>query len=174
MSEFLANEQISLRPVEPSDLDRMCQWENDSTLWQCGATIAPFSRKLMADYIASYTADIFVDRQLRMMIVDRKTETAVGMLDLYDFDPMNRRAGVGVMVASPYQRRGFGLAAIELAWTYCRRHLGMHQLWVVVACDNDGSLALFRRAGFKSCGSLRSWLRRGDSFVDALILQRLQ
>ena len=49
----------------------------------------------------------------------------------------------------------------------------MHQLAAVVAVDNAPSIALFKSCGFKSTGRLRSWIRRGRTYADALIFQRL-
>ena len=49
----------------------------------------------------------------------------------------------------------------------------MHQLAAQIACDNEASRRLFDRCGFKPCGMLRSWLRRGRHYADAIIVQRL-
>ena len=56
---------------------------------------------------------------------------------------------------------------------YASTTLGMHQLAAVVAVDNAPSIALFKSCGFKSTGRLRSWIRRGRTYADALIFQRL-
>ena len=33
----------SLRAVEPQDLELLCRWENDPSLWTVSGTIEPFS-----------------------------------------------------------------------------------------------------------------------------------
>lgn len=169
---FLSDGSIALRAVERSDLDLLYLWENDTSQWAEGSSVAPFSRKLLADYIAAYSADIFVDRQLRMMIDDCKSGATVGIVDLYDFDPMNRRAGVGILIDAAFRRRGYGRRALDLVWRYSCRHIGMHQLWAVAARDNEASIALFKSAGYATCGSMKSWLRRGERYADALLMQR--
>ncbi len=69
--------------------------------------------------------------------------------------------------------KGMGTKALDLLCSYASEVLGMHQLAAQIACDNEASRRLFDRCGFKPCGMLRSWLRRGRHYADAIIVQRL-
>lgn len=170
---MLSNNSIRLRALEVEDLEMLYLWENDTSLWQYGNNMAPFSRKVLLDYINNYDGDIFRSLQLRFMIVSVATDTPVGMIDLYDFDAINRRAGVGIMVDSAHRNKGYAGEALALLCRYCYSRLGMHQLYAMVAVDNIPSIALFHGCNFKTCGKLRSWQRQGESYTDAYILQRL-
>lgn len=170
---FLSDDYVALRAVETSDLDIFYIWENDTELWDCTPTIAPFSREVLRRYIENYSADIYADKQLRLMVVDKATGATVGTVDLTDFDPVNRRAGIGVLIDKRYARRGLGFHAVSLAAEYARVRIGMHQLWALIAADNEASLRLFAKAGFKRYGRLRSWIRRGRTYCDAYIMQQL-
>lgn len=173
MKELLEDDVIRLRAIEPEDLDLIYRWENDTELWEAGSSMAPFSRKILWDYIENYSPDIYAARQLRLMIVLKSSGEAVGTIDIYDFDPHNKRAGVGLLVDRRFVRNGYGSRALALTVAYTRKFIEMHQLWAVVAIDNAPSLATFHKCGFKTCGRLRSWLRRGASYTDAYVLQHL-
>ncbi len=164
---------ITLRALEPGDLDMVYRWENDRSLWPAGDTMAPLSRHQIAQYIDNYNADIYADRQLRLMITLGGEATPVGAIDLFDFDPVNSRAAIGIFVDLPYRRRGVALEAVSRLVNHCRRRLSMHSLWCVVASDNKPSLALFKKAGFEVAGTLRSWLKHNGTFSDAYIMQIL-
>lgn len=170
---LLHNDKISLRAPEPQDLDMMYMWENDSSLWNVGNAVAPYSRKQLWDYIEGYEADIFKSRQLRFVIVDNVSGNAVGTIDLYDFDPVNRHASVGILVDSRYRGHGIGRSAVCLLCDYCSEHLGMHSLMAVTSRSNERGVALFHSCGFDACGCLRSWIRQGNAYEDAVLLQRL-
>ena len=43
--QLLSNDTIALRPLEPTDLDTLYQWENDTALWVVSDTVAPYSRE---------------------------------------------------------------------------------------------------------------------------------
>lgn len=170
---MLTDGTILLRAPEPSDIDSMFRWENDAQIWTDGSTRAPTSRKMLHDFVNFYNPDPCAAGQLRLVIELIASQTPVGCVDLYDYDAVNRRSGVGIVIDPEHQRRGYGRDAIALLCNYCRDLLGLHQLWAIVNRCNSGSIALFERAGFVTCGSLRSWIRIGDRYSDALMYQRL-
>lgn len=163
--------EIKLRALEPADIDMVYRWENDPRLWPMGDNAAPMSRYQLHQYIENYSADIFTDRQLRLVITLAGNGTAVGAVDLFEFDPINSRAGVGIFVDEPYRRQGIAAAALSHLAGYCRSRLSLHSLWCIVAADNTPSLGLFAKAGFNITGRLKSWLRAGGKFGDAYMLQ---
>lgn len=164
---------ITLRAPEPSDVDRLLIWENDPGLFESLPQAAPLSRFQIWQYIENYQADPFATHELRLMIVDPATDTTVGHIDLYDFSPADRRAGIAIYIDSPHRHRGYATMALKALEDYATTRLGMHQLWAHIAIDNTPSIALFTTAGYKSAGRLRSWLRRSDRYADALIFQKL-
>lgn len=170
---MIADELIALRAPEPADLDAMFRWENGADKPASSPASAPLSRKQLWDYIDGYDADIYSARQLRLVIVRRADGARLGAVDLTDFDPRDRRAWVGIYIEESERRRGYGLRALRLISRHARQVIGMHQLAAIVLADNSASRALFDAAGFKTCGRLRSWVRRGRSYIDAQILQLL-
>ncbi len=174
LTDYMETDEIKvrLRAPEPSDTDTLYIWENDPELWPYGDNAAPLSRHALDTFIRNYNGDISADRQLRLIITDN-SGTAVGAVDLYDYSARDRRAGVGIFIQKEFRRRGYAFQALAWLGVYCATHLGLHQLWAVVGADNKASRALFESAGFKTCGRLRSWLRQGRRFGDAVIYQRL-
>lgn len=170
---MILNDNIILRAPEPSDVDAMFRWENDSASWNAGRTRAPMSRHALWEYVNNYSADIMAAGQARFVIVDGDSDEPVGCVDLYDIDILNRRGGVGIYIEKGFRRQGYAQQAIGLLSLYCQRELGLHQLWAVISADNKASRALFRSCNFKECGRLRSWIRHSEHYKDALIAQSL-
>lgn len=169
----ISDTTVLLRAPEPSDLDTLYMLENASALAESGFTTAPLSRFELSEYIRGYRGDIYSERQLRLMIVDRASGETVGAVDITDYEPRDRRGFVGIAILESHRRRGLGTAALTLACGYAAEVLGMHQLAAQTAYDNEASRRLFERCGFKTCGSMRSWLRRGRHYADALLYQRI-
>ena len=48
---MLTDKVIYLRALEPSDIDKIFEWENNVELWNAGSTIAPFSRQKIIQYL---------------------------------------------------------------------------------------------------------------------------
>lgn len=95
---MLSDDTIILRALEPDDLDVLYRWENDTSLWSVGTTIAPFSRKQLWDYIATYDNDLYSARQPPAHDGEPRQRRALGTIDLCDFDPANARMSVGILV----------------------------------------------------------------------------
>ena len=165
--------KVSLRAVEPGDLDLLFILENDPDRATASFTTAPASRRQLWQYIENYNADIYAEKQLRLVIVENESGSAVGTIDISDFDARDRRGFVGIALVARYRGMGYASEALGLLTDFAARTIGMHQLAAVVAVDNEASRALFEAAGYSTAGRLRSWLRVGRSYVDVLLYQRL-
>lgn len=164
---------VRLRAPEKSDVDRIFLWENEPSFFEVLPNAAPLSRLQVWEYVQNYSADPFATHELRQMVDDALTGETVGYIDLFEFDPVNRRAGVAVFIDESSRCKGYARAALAALEEYVHTTLAVHQLWAIVAIDNEPSMQLFASSGFKSCGRLRSWLRRRLQYVDAIFFQKL-
>jgi len=166
---------IVLRAVEPEDIALLYLWENDRTVWYISNTLVPFSRYQLKRYIESDPSDVYAHKQLRMMIDCREADQqvhTVGSIDLFDFDPIHQRAGLGILIASADDRRqGYAHEAILQMIDYCRKVLFLHQLYCNIAASNTASIQLFRKAGFEITGNKKEWLRTETGWEDEFLLQ---
>ncbi len=161
-----------LRALEPSDLDALYGWENDTDVWRVSGTLAPFSRHVLSRLIEEQQFDIYATRQMRL-VVESLAGEVVGAVDLFEFDPHNRRAGVGIIIDAAHRRKGYALAALRALEGYVREVLQMRQLWCSITEDNAASLKLFASAGYAECGRRRGWYLTPDRELDEVLFQKL-
>ena len=173
MSPLLKNNQLVLRALEPDDLDMLYRWENDTALWIVSDTPAPYSREALWRYLEQYTGDIYSQRQLRLMITLAQDGTPIGTVDFINFDPLNNRAELGLFIAGEQRGKGYGRQALELLTSYAREHIGLRQLYVYIALDNEVCLKLFEDYGYRQVGVLQSWVKRGSSYHDVALMQMI-
>lgn len=171
--KYLQSDRICLRAPEPEDLDLLYQWENNSEWWNLGSTLVPFSHYQLRSYIAEAHRDIFDIKQLRLMVDSIEEEKTVGMVDLYDFDPHHRRAGVGILIDPAYQRKGLGAEALTLLVMYAFSFLKLHQLYAYISLENEASKELFTRCDFVQSGVLKDWITTENGYADVITMQRL-
>jgi diamine N-acetyltransferase len=174
MKKLLENKLIRLRATEPEDLEVLYSWENDTEMWKNGINVAPFSRFTIRQYLIDSKQDIYTDRQLRLMVELKERGEAIGTVDLYDFDPLHRRAGVGILIDKRFREQGYGLQALKLLEAYTFDFLNLHQLYAFIPASNTISIQLFTKAGFIKAGSLKEWLSAGDSFDDVQVMQSVR
>ncbi|MGB5393282.1 MAG: GNAT family N-acetyltransferase [Lutimonas sp.] len=167
----LENEIIYLRALEPEDLDFLFEVENDVKNWEVSTTQKPFSRKDLKDYLLNSNKDIYEVKQLRLVIERKSDNRSVGLIDLFDFDPYNKRAGLGILIKEEFQHMGFASSSIELFNDYAFRYVDLNQIYAHVPANNNASVALFTKMGFVKSGNLKNWLKTEEGFTDVMIFQ---
>ncbi len=170
---FLMNDRVYLRAVEPEDMDIMYEMENDPSMWDISNFTTPYSRYVLRQYIEGSQCDVFADKQLRLMVVNKLDHSVIGTIDITDFVPLHSRGEVGVAIYKKYRQQGYATDALLLLCDYAFDFLSLNQLYAHVAEDNKASLKLFISCGFVQCGILKNWLRIGAEYKDAILLQRL-
>ena len=161
---------VTLRAMEPEDLDLLYRIENDTKLWDVGCTNVPYSRFTLHNYIADCMNDIYTDKQLRL-IIENTNGDVVGIIDLMNFEPRHMRAELGIVIMSRYRRKGYATAAIRKIISYSRNILHIHQLYAFVSADNNASEKLFASPGFTKSSILTDWLYKDGDFDDAILMQ---
>lgn len=173
MNNQLQFGKITLRPLEPGDIDLLYNWENDLALWELSNTKAPYSKHILAQYLMEAAKDIYEAKQLRLIIQDERL-TAVGMIDLFDFDPYHQRAGVGILIHNTEQRRkGYASNALHSICNYAQEILGLKQLYANILDDNISSVQLFKNCGFVKTGTKKNWVKTQTTWKDESFYQKI-
>jgi diamine N-acetyltransferase len=169
----LQGKDIFLRAIEPVDADLLYLWENNPEHWKVSNTLTPFSKALLEQYVNS-AQDIFLTKQLRLIICLKSTSEAIGAIDLFDYEPFHQRAGIGIVIASPSNRqKGYASDALDVLIDYCFDVLLLHQLFCNVEQENEASLNLFMSKDFQVVGIKKDWNRSKEGFSDEFLLQLL-
>ena len=102
---------------------------------------------------------------------DHMPDTPVGCVELYNYDPVNRRAAVGIVVSNEYRHRGYGHAMLVALTQFCMVNTSLHQVYADIAAVNETSIHIFQKAGYSCCATMHDWVIRADRFVDTLRFQ---
>jgi diamine N-acetyltransferase len=170
---MLHTDRIFLRAPEPSDLAFLYKLENDTTLWPVSLSVAPYSQEALRTYLENAGLDIYAARQLRLMICLQQEHTVIGTVDLFDFEPLHLRAGVGIALAADQRGQGYGRETLQLLENYALHVLQLHQLYCSVGQENTSSLKLFRQAGFQEIGVRKDWLKTPKGWQHVVELQKV-
>jgi len=174
---MIRGSNILLRAMEPSDVDLMMIFENDPENWAVSGTVSPYSKFTIEQFYENATQDIFTSKQLRLAIEmtsesEKHKGKTIGFVDFFDYDVINRKAGVGILIGDYEERRkGYAREAIALFVHYAFNTLNIHQIYCHIEMSNEGSVKLFERAGFNRCGLLKDWILYNGQWHDVLIMQ---
>ena len=142
---MLKSDKILLRPLQLSDLDFLFEIENNKENWKYGTENKQYTKEELTNYIANAKQDITNAGQFRF-VIDLEN-TPIGFIDLFDYT--TNSAGVGVIIAKNYRRRGFAKEALKLLSIYSFETLNLKKLDCNIEKDNLASIKLFTSCSFK-------------------------
>lgn len=154
---------IKLRKIEPQDVPFLYQWENDAMVWADGSNHNPLSQKDLRDYVDNSTGDIYKDGQLRLII--EKDGYTIGCADLFDLDPRNRRAAIGLYIAPEFRGKGYGTQTLADLERYAFGFLHLRTIYSVVRVDNQACKKAHEQAQFTPSSILRGWTLENDAII---------
>lgn len=162
---------INLRALEPEDLELIYRLENAPDVWRWGSTTVPYSRYAIRQYLEQNQNDLFIDRQLRLVAVEEQTGQPVGLADLTNFDPLHRRAEIGLLIVPEFRGKGLSALILRQLEEYARR-LSLHQIYATIATANEPATRLFQKSGYVRSAVLNDWLLLDGRWVDAAVWQK--
>lgn len=174
--DFLKDETIRLRAVEPEDATEMWEIESDSRQWFENGMMAPLSYYNLHEYALKYDNDPFRAGQIRLIaeILDDKKEKylTIGIFDLYDISSIRRTAFVGIYLKQNWRKAGYADRILRIGENYAGQLLNLRILGAKVCQTNEASLYLFERNGYALAGKLKDWLISGNETHDLLIFTK--
>lgn len=171
----LQGKSVKLRALEPEDLELLFNIENNKEFWEISTTITPYSKYILKQYLENSHRDIYEVKQLRLVICRIADNKPLGLVDLFDFDPKNKRASIGILIENDQNRgKGYGAEALDLLRDYSFQQLDLHQLVANVGVDNLPSQKLFENAGFLLVGKKKDWNFVNGKFKDELLYQLIE
>lgn len=161
-----------LRALESSDLSAVIEAENHQEAYMNSDNYMPFSRAVLEKYVNG-EHDFFKFQQYRY-VIDLDGECA-GFLDLFDYNAVHARAGVGVFVLEPFRERGVAGVALQRLITEARQKLNIEYLHASISEENKPSIKLFEKCGFTQAGFKRGWrkengVRKGVKLYELILV----
>ena len=162
------SDNLFLRKPLISDLSQMLSWEND------------LKNNHYTDFPVNYTSsqienflnsehDLLLHNQIRYTL--ELNSSAVGCVDLYDYDVVNARAGVGIYVDVKFRNRGIASKSLKLLKSISSERYLISNLYADIISENKASIKIFENADFIKNGLKKNWIRTENSFQDVFFYQ---
>ena len=168
----MSTNKINLRALELDDLEFLFEIENNRKLWKISHTKLPFSKYYLKKYIKESNLDLFLEKQFRF-VISLENNYPIGLIDLFDFDSINHRAGIGLVIMNSHRNKGYALESVKLIEDISKKDLQIHQLYANVGMDNKISLNLFKKMGYVEIGIKKDWNYIEGKYKDEVLFQKI-
>ena len=159
---------IILRKPLITDLNQILDWENDLKINNHTDVPIFYTPSQVEDFLNS-EHDLFSNNQVRYIIEQNKV--SVGCIDLYDFNLVNSRAGVGIYIDPNFRNKGFASKSLGILKSISVEQYHISTLYADVISKNTASIKVFEKLGFIKTGNKKNWIRTQDSFIDVFFYQ---
>ena len=72
------------------------------------------------------------------------------------------------------RKKGIGSEALDLLMDYSFSRLNLHQLYCNITEDNEASIKLFSKHGFKRIGLKKDWILVNGSYKNEYLYQKIK
>lgn len=148
---------VRLRALEESDLDDILRFYNTLELRRFLGPPIVRSRRYMEQWLQKVSIQTpWRDGHLVMAVEEKETNDFLGIARLEDIMLPHSRAEVGISIYDPEKRgKGYGTDAMLVMLGIGFNILGLHSIYLDTMEDNERSIHVYEKIGFKRVGILR-------------------
>ena len=163
---MLNQDNLVLRPILRSDLEKLNKWKNDEEIFMfLGGGFNPQSIDQQALWIDKI---INIDDKNKRFIIEVDSE-AIGLIGLYNIHNIYQNCEIGMYIG---EKDFQGKDACNLIEKYAFEYLNMRKIKLFVVDDNSKALKFWRKLGYKIVGTLEEERYIKGQFRDLVIMEK--
>lgn len=164
-------EYIYFRSITSDDIDLIMVWENNQKNWKVSSTTQAYTREQVEQFV-NLDQDIFLHEQLRLIVCLNETNEVIGNVDLFDFENVHKRVGVGILIDEDYRNKGYANQCVQLVEEYSKIILGVKNLFCNILTDNEYSIKLFEKNNYIRIGEKKNWHQYNGDWYNEFFYQK--
>lgn len=168
---MFAHKEISMRPVESQDLEKIRNLRNEQSTWQYLSDASLISEGMQHQWFDNLTRTL----DERYYTIEKKEfGEFLGVIRTDQIDLKNRSIRVGCDIVPEERGKGFGTMTFEMLLKYFFIYNSYHRLWLCVLENNEVAKKLYNNVGFKEEGRLRAAIWREGKWMDYIVMSILE
>ena len=167
---------VRLRALEMTDLDDIMKFYNTLELKRFLGPPVVRSKRYLEQWLLKVSVwNPFRDGHLYLAIEEKDTHAYLGIARIEDVRLPHNRAEVGLSIYNPDNRgKGYGTDAMLVLLGIGFHILGLNSIYLDTMEDNERSIKIYEKIGFKRVGILRETEYMDGAHKGLLIMDILQ
>ena len=168
----LIGDNIYLSPISVDDVEQYAEMVNDIKV---SVGLGYLSYTNIIDFESEKEFLISVKKEKRFAVRLLENDELLGNVGFKSVGEIHRTAEMGIMLGNPkYQRKGYGMEAINLLLDYGFSFLNLRNISLNVFEYNEVAYNLYKKIGFKEAGRLRKAVEILGKTYDVIIMDMLK
>jgi diamine N-acetyltransferase len=172
---MLSGNQIRLRGVEETDIEKFVSWLNDPEVTENLLIYWPLTMTQEKKWFDDLSKREPAEQPLAIEIETAGGWELIGNSSLQKIDWLNRSAEAGIFIGNKsYWGKGFGTEAMKLLLQFGFNRLNLNRIYLHVFDTNPRAMRSYEKAGFKLEGRLREDIFKNGAYIDVLMMSILR
>ena len=168
----LTGDNIYLSPISFDDVEQYAEMVNDIKV---SVGLGYLSYTNIIDFESEKEFLISVKKEKMFAVRLLENDELLGNVGFKSVGEIHRTAEMGIMLGNPkYQRKGYGMEAINLLLDYGFSFLNLRNISLNVFEYNEIAYNLYKKIGFKEAGRLRKAVEILGKTYDVIIMDMLK
>ena len=168
----LIGDNIYLSPISVDDVEEYAEMVNDIKV---SVGLGYLSYTNIIDFESEKELLNSIKKEKRFAVRLLENDELLGNVGFKSVGEIHRTAEMGIMLGNPkYQRKGYGMEAINLLLDYGFSFLNLRNISLNVFEYNEVAYNLYKKIGFKEVGRLRKAVEILDETYDVIIMDMLK
>jgi len=168
---ILEGKAVCLRPITSEDTADIVRWRNDPDVRRFFLFRESFTPEMHENWLKNR---VMTGEVVQYIILDRGNGKSVGSVYFRDIDKKNESAEFGIFIGEACARnRGIGTETAKIFTDFGFRALGLHRVFLRVLGGNEAARKSYEKAGFRTEGIFRDFVKLDDTFTDVVFMARL-
>ena len=165
--------RVYLRALEPDDYKVSIKWRNDEDI---SNMLGGMKRFVSEAYEAKWVDDaIFRSNDVRLAICLLENDLYIGNVSMTNIDEHNQSCVSHILIGNKdYWGKGIAAEAYRLVLDYMFDERNIHRVMAVVLENNQASLKMHKKVGYKIEGLMRHSIYKKGSWQNQYVLSILK
>lgn len=166
---MIDGQHVKIRALETEDFQEIWKMKNEAEIifWE-GHAFSMSYEKFKKIYMGYFESDTV----LMQTIVEKETNNIIGTLKIY-LNWKDRNVELGITLSKKYWGKGYGTDSIVSATNYLFNWLMIKRVQATILTSNNGSRAMFKKAGFEEEGILRQARVHNGVYTDVVMASKI-
>jgi len=170
---MLADDVIRLEPIGQEHLDGLAALGQDPLVLRNTRVPEPWPEGFERTWVEAYERGRQDGTRDGYAIVDAESGAFLGIAGVVDLEQDANQGEIGYALVSEARGRGIATRALGLVTRYALEELGLERVELRIGTENDASMRVAERGGYRREGVLRSLYVKPGRREDFVVYSRL-
>ncbi len=165
----LETERLIIRPIKLDDKNEIFEYRSDAETNKYQGWI-PKTIDDVETFLGKISKQINEpETWFQFVLIEKETQKVVGDLGIHFFGKENKQVEIGCTLNKVFQNKGYATESVKKVIDYLFKELNKHRIITSIDPDNENSIRLVERIGFRKEAHFIESLFINGKWVDDLI-----